>query len=64
MSRVCLAGKPTSYMAKALTLNITRKLFNQIFFIRAILLGTTDFCHFVLLSLTLTLPGGHKVSAK
>ena len=33
-------------------------------FIPAILIGTIDFYHFILLSLTLTLPGGHKVSAK
>ena len=28
------------------------------------LIGTIDFYHFIPLSLTLTLPGGHKVSAK
>ena len=27
-------------------------------------IGTIDFCHFIRLSLTLTLPWGHKVSAK
>ena len=30
----------------------------------AMLVHTTDFYHLILLSLTLTLPGGHKVSAK
>ena len=34
------------------------------FFIPAVLKSTTDFYHFVLLSLTLTVPGGLKVSAK
>ena len=34
------------------------------FVIPAMLTGTIDFYHFILLSLTLTLPGGHKVSAK
>ena len=34
------------------------------FLIHAMLIGTFDFYHFVLLSLALTLPGGHKVSAK
>ena len=36
----------------------------QIFFTPAMLIGTMDFCHFIPLSLTLTLPGGHKVSTK
>ena len=34
------------------------------FFIPAIFLGTIYFCYRILLSLTLTLPGGHKVSTK
>ena len=34
-----------------------------IFVTPAMLIGTIDFCHAILLSLTLTLPGGHKVSA-
>ena len=33
-------------------------------FIPAMLLGAIDFYHCMLLSLTLTLPGGHKVSTK
>ena len=33
-------------------------------FVPTMLLGTVDFYHFILFSLTLTLPGGHKVSAK
>ena len=45
-----------SCMAKTLTLDITRKLFNQIFFICAMLVGTIGFYHFIPLSLTLILP--------
>ena len=46
------------------TLDITHELFNQSFFIPAMLTGTINFYHFIPLSLTLTLPEGHKVSAK
>ena len=35
----------------------------QQFFISAMLIGTIDLYHFIRLSLTLTMPGGHKVSA-
>ena len=34
------------------------------FFLPAMLIGTIHFYHFIPLSLTLTVPGGHKVSAK
>ena len=34
------------------------------FLVPALLIGTIDFCYFISLSLTLTVPGGHKVSAK
>ena len=54
-SESCLSGQP-SCMAKTLTLAITHKLFNQIF-ISAMLIGTIDFCHFIPLSLILTLAG-------
>ena len=57
MSCICPAG-----MAKNLTLDITHKLFNQ--FVSYLLIGTIDFYHFILISLTLTLPLCHKVSAK
>ena len=46
-----------SCVAKTLTLNITCQ-------VSAMLIGTTDFYHFMPLSLTMTLPGVHKVSAK
>ena len=61
VSRVRLAG--CLDMAKDLTLDISQKLFNQTF-IPAMLVGTIDLYHFVLLSLSLTLSGGHKVSVK
>ena len=51
-------------MAKTLLMDITRKLYNHFFFISAMLIGTVDFYHFNLLSLTLMLPGDHKVNAK
>ena len=38
--------------------------FQPTFFIPALLIGTIGFYHFIPLSLTLTLPGGHKVSTK
>ena len=38
--------------------------FSPNFFIPAMLIRTIDFCHFILPSLTFTLPGGHKVSTK
>ena len=34
------------------------------FSIPAVVIGMIDFCHFIPLSLTLTLPGGHKHSTK
>ena len=55
-----------SCMAKTfLTFDVTRKLFNQVFFfIPAMVVGTIDCCHCVPRSITLTLAGGHKVSTK
>ena len=52
------------YVAK--TLDITRKVLNQIFSYlpSAMLTCIIDIYHFILLSLTLTLPWGHKVSAE
>ena len=45
-------------------LDITLKLFDQILFIPAMLIGTIDLNHFIPLPLTLTLPGGHKISTQ
>ena len=56
------SGRP-SCVAKALTLDIARKVFNHCF-IPAVLIGAIDFCHYILLPLTLILIGGHKVSAR
>ena len=68
LSRVRLAGRSqavrTSCVAKPLTLDITHKLLNQFSFIPAMLIDTIVFYHLIPLSLILTLPGGHKVSAK
>ena len=49
-----------SCVAKTLTLKVTRKLFNQMLSYLPYFIGTI----FILLSLTLTLPGSHKVSIK
>ena len=62
MSRVGLAGRPALLHGK--TLDIECKLLSHILFIPAKLIGTIDFYIFIPLSLTLTLPGGHKISAK
>ena len=51
-------------MAKTLTLGVTRKLFNPILLMPAMLIGNLYFCHFISLSQTLTLPRGRKVNAK
>ena len=61
----CSASWPCqpSCVAKTLALDIARKPVNQIF-IPAVILGITDFCHFMLLSLTLTFARGHEVSVK
>ena len=59
MSCVRLAGH--SCMVKIFSVG---HFTNQFFLISAMPLGTIDFFHFIPLSLTLTLPGGHKVSTK
>ena len=58
---LCSASWPCqpSCVAKTLALDIV----NQIF-IPTVILGITDFCHFMLLSLTLTFARGHEVSVK
>ena len=53
-----------SCVAKALTLEIMHKLFNQILFVSVMLIGTIDFYHFILLSLILNMPGDYKINAK
>ena len=62
MGRVWLASRLA--WQKLLTLDIAHKLFHQIFFTQAILIGTSDFYDSIPLSMTLTLPEDHKVSMK
>ena len=55
----------TVLRGKTLTLDITHKLFYQFFsYLPYLVIGTIDFYHLNRLSVTLTLAGGHKVSAK
>ena len=52
-----------SFVAKTLTLDITRYHFNQIVSYLPCKYAPCDFYHLIALSVTLTSPGGHKVSA-
>ena len=52
----CLSVQPAILRGKNLTLDITCKLFDQVFFLTAMPISTISFYHFILLSLTLTLP--------
>ena len=64
-NELCSSGHPAgslSCIVETLRLDIARKGVNQFFFIPAMLISTIDSYHFVPLSLTLTLPGGHRVS--
>ena len=60
----CSSGLPAEQpavclgVAETLALDITGKLFNQI------VIPTIDFYHLMPLSMTLTVPGSHKVSAE
>ena len=61
---VCLDAWPTSFLHdRKLSVGITCKLFNQLFFMPAMLVGTIDFCRLIPFSLTLPLPGNDKVNA-
>ena len=42
----------------------THKICSLFFFALAILIGTIDFCHSLLVSLTFTFPEGHNVSTQ
>ena len=64
-----LSGRPAGGCLSILrgqNLNIRRyaQTFQQFFFVSAMLKGIRDLYHFIPLSLTLTLPEGHKVSAE
>ena len=66
-SESCLFGGPAgglSCMAKTFNIGHYRQTVQPNFVIPAILVGTIDFYHGIPLLLTLTLPGGHKDSAK
>ena len=64
MSRVCPAGPAISHLVcQTLSKYTTCKLFNHFFFIHGVVIGAIDLCHFIPLSLTLTLVESHKVSA-
>ena len=66
MVHVQPAGRP-SWVAKTLTVGYytqTFQAFQTTLFTFAMLIGTIDYYHFILLSLTLTFPGGHKANAK
>ena len=57
MSRVRPACQP-SCVAKTLTLDITRTVFNHFLFMPAMPISTNDFYHFIPLSVAFALPGG------
>ena len=62
MSRARPAGRLAWQQLEHWTLHVN--FLTNFFFILAMLIGTIDFNHFTLFSLILTVPGGHKVSAK
>ena len=64
----CLSVQPTVcpviMCGKNCNFGYYMQTFQPTFFVPAMLIGTIYFYHVRLLSLTLTLPGGHNVSAK
>ena len=64
MGHVHRAGQPTFLHGKTFDGGHYMQTVQQIFFIPAMLIGTISLYHFIPLSLTLALPGGHKVSTK
>ena len=63
-SSVRLAGRPAVLRGKNFNAGHYTQTVQPNCFIPAMLIGTIDFYHFMPFSLTLTLPGGNKVSAK
>ena len=61
---LCKASQPDILHVKNLNVSHYMQTFQPNCFIPAILLSTIDFYHFMLHSLTLALPGGHKVGTK
>ena len=64
MSCVQPASWPAILRGRNFNTGHSMQTFQSLFFIPAMLIGTIDFYHFLPLSLALTLPGSHKVSAK
>ena len=64
MSRVCPSGQPAALLGKRLNVGHCTQTIQPNFFIPGMLVGTIDSHHFILLSLTFILSGGHKVRAK
>ena len=61
---VCLASRPAVLHGKSFKVVDYVQLFNQFFIVPDRLIGTSNFYHFIPLSLTLTLSGCHKVCTK
>ena len=59
---VCLASQPAVLCSKNFDIGHYMQIFEPTLFIPAMLIGTIDFYHFIPPSLTMALPGGHKVS--
>ena len=64
MSRVRPVGRPAILRGKTFNVGHYTQPFQPHFFTPVMLIGTIDFYHFIPRSRTLTLPTGHKVSAK
>ena len=64
MGFVCLAGQWAVLHGKNVNAGHYAQAVQPTLFIPAMLIGIIDFYHFIPLSLTLTLPEGHKVSTK
>ena len=64
LSRVRQAGRPPVLRGKTFNIGHYTQTFQLKFFIPAMLIDSIDFYNLIPLSMTLTVPGGHKVSAK
>ena len=64
MNHGCPAGQPVVLCGKNFNIGHHTQTVQPSFYIPTMLIGTIDFNHFIPLSLTLTLPGGHMISAK
>ena len=64
---ICLARQLVSWpsrAAKTYNIGLCTSFYTKFFFIPAMLIGTTDFYHFIPLSLALTMAGNHGVGGK